>query len=51
MGGGDVYKRQQENIENLLGLEEEAQKKLKKVKGEINVQKMKGCLLYTSRCV
>ena len=54
----------QENIENLLGLEEEAQKKLKKVKGEINVQKMKGaavnattaiadgvsslCLLYTS---
>ena len=32
----------QENIETLLGLEEEAQKKLKKVKGEINVQKMKG---------
>ncbi len=32
----------QENIENLLGLEEEAMKKLKQVKGEINVQKMKG---------
>lgn len=32
----------QENIETLLGLEEEAQKKLKKLKGEINVQKMKG---------
>ena len=32
----------QENIETLLGLEEEAQKKLKKVKGEIDVQKMKG---------
>ena len=31
----------QENIETLLGLEEEAQKKLKKVKGEINTQKMK----------
>lgn len=31
----------QENIENLLGLEEEAMKKLKQVKGEINVQKMK----------
>ena len=32
----------QENIENLLGLEEEAMKKLKQVKEEINVQKMKG---------
>lgn len=31
----------QENIGNLLQLEEEAQKKLKQVKGEINTQKMK----------
>ena len=32
----------QEEHRNLLGLEEEAMKKLKQVKGEINVQKMKG---------
>ncbi|MCS2281748.1 plasmid recombination protein [Bacteroides thetaiotaomicron] len=38
----------QENIENLLGLEEEAMKKLKQVKGEINVQKMKGAVNATT---
>ena len=38
----------QENIETLLGLEEEAQKKLKKVKGEINTQKMKNAVNATT---
>ena len=41
----------QENIENLLGLEEEAQKKLKKVKGEINVQKMKGAAVNATTVI
>ena len=41
----------QENIENLLGLEEEAQKKLKKVKGEINVQKMKGAAVNATTAI
>ena len=41
----------QENIENLLGLEEEAQKKLKKVKGEIDVQKMKGAAVNATTAI
>ena len=41
----------QENIENLLGLEEEAMKKLKKVKGEINVQKMKGAAVNATTAI
>ena len=41
----------QENIENLLGLEEEAQKKLKKVKGEINAQKMKGAAVNATTAI
>ena len=41
----------QENIETLLGLEEEAQKKLKKLKGEINVQKMKGAALNATTAI
>ena len=41
----------QENIEALLGLEEEAQKKLKKVKGEINVQKMKGAAVHATTAI
>ena len=41
----------QENIENLLGLEEEAQKKLKKLKGEINVQKMKGAAVNATTAI
>lgn len=41
----------QENIETLLGLEEEAQKKLKKVKGEINVQKMKGAAVNATTAI
>ena len=41
----------QENIENLLGLEEEAMKKLKQVKGEINVQKMKGAAVNTTTAI
>lgn len=40
-----------ENIETLLGLEEEAQKKLKKVKGEINVQKMKGAAVNATTAI
>ena len=48
------YKQQdslQENIENLLGLEEEAMKKLKQVKGEINVQKMKGAAVNATTAI
>ena len=41
----------QENIETLLGLEEEAQKKLKKVKGEIDVQKMKGAAVNATTAI
>ena len=41
----------QENIETLLGLEEEAQKKLKKIKGEINVQKMKGAAVNATTAI
>ena len=41
----------QENIETLLGLEEEAQKKLKKVKEEINVQKMKGAAMNATTAI
>ncbi len=41
----------QENIETLLGLEEEAQKKLKKLKGEINVQKMKGAAVNATTAI
>ena len=41
----------QENIENLLGLEEEAMKKLKQVKGEINVQKMKGAAMNATTAI
>ena len=41
----------QENIENLLGLEEEAMKKLKQVKGEINVQKMKGAAVNSTTAI
>lgn len=41
----------QENIENLLGLEEEAMKKLKQVKGEINVQKMKGAAVNDTTAI
>ncbi len=41
----------QENIETLLGLEEEAQKKLKQVKGEINVQKMKGAAVNATTAI
>ena len=41
----------QENIENLLGLEEEALKKLKQVKGEINVQKMKGAAVNATTAI
>lgn len=41
----------QENIENLLGLEEEAMKKLKQVKGEINVQKMKGVAVNATTAI
>ena len=41
----------QENIENLLGLEEEAMKKLKQVKGEINVQKMKGAAVNATSAI
>ena len=41
----------QENIENLLGLEEEAMKKLKQVKGEINVQKMKGAAVTATTAI
>ena len=40
-----------ENIENLLGLEEEAMKKLKQVKGEINVQKMKGAAVNATTAI
>ena len=36
---------------NLLGLEEEAQKKLKKVKGEIDVQKMKGAAVNATTAI
>ena len=41
----------QENIETLLGLEEEAQKKLKKVKGEIDVQRMKGAAVNATTAI
>lgn len=41
----------QENIENLPGLEEEAMKKLKQVKGEINVQKMKGAAVNATTAI
>lgn len=41
----------QKNIENLLGLEEEAMKKLKQVKGEINVQKMKGAAVNATTAI
>lgn len=41
----------QENIKNLLGLEEEAMKKLKQVKGEINVQKMKGAAVNATTAI
>lgn len=41
----------QENIENLLGLEEEAMKKLKQVKGEINVLKMKGAAVNATTAI
>lgn len=41
----------QENIENLLGLEEEAMEKLKQVKGEINVQKMKGAAVNATTAI
>ena len=41
----------QENIENLLQLEEETQKKLKQVKGEINVQKMKGAAVNATTAI
>ena len=41
----------QENIENLLGLEEEAMKKLKQVKGEINVKKMKGAAVNATTAI
>ena len=41
----------QETIETLLGLEEDAQKKLKKLKGEINVQKMKGAAVNATTAI
>ena len=41
----------QENIENLLGLEEEAMKKLKQVKGEINGQKLKGAAVNATTAI
>ena len=41
----------QENIENLLGLEEEAMKKLKQVKEESNVQKMKGAAVNATTAI
>ena len=41
----------QENIETLLGLEEEAQKKLKKLKGEINTQKMKNAAVNATTAI
>ena len=41
----------QENIETLLGLEEEAQKKLKKVQGEINTQKMKNAAVNATTAI
>ena len=43
--------RLQENIENLLGLEEDAMKKLKQVKGESNVQKMKGAAVNATTAI
>ena len=41
----------QENIETLLGLEEEAQKRLKQVKGEINTQKMKNAAVNATTAI
>ena len=41
----------QENIEKLLQLEEEAQKKLKQVKGEINTQKMKNAAVNATTAI
>ncbi len=43
--------RLQENIENLLQLEEEAQRKLKQIKGEISVQKMKGTAVNATTAI
>ena len=48
---GEQQDSLQENIENLLGLEEEAMKKLKQVKGEINVQKMKGAAVNATTAI
>lgn len=41
----------QESIDNLLQLEEEAQKKLKQVKGEINTQKMKSAAVNATTAI
>lgn len=41
----------QENIEALLGLEEEVQKRLKQVKGEINTQKMKNAAVNATTAI
>lgn len=41
----------QENIDNLLQLEEETQKKLKQVKGEINTQKMKSAAVNATTAI
>ena len=41
----------QENIETLLQLEEEAQRKLKQVKGEINTQKLKGAAVNATTAI
>ena len=41
----------QENIENLLGLEEEAMKKLKQVKGDIYVQTVKGAAVNATTAI
>ena len=41
----------QENIESLLQLEEEAQRRLKQVKGEISVQKMKGAAVNATTAI
>ncbi|WP_129660379.1 MobV family relaxase [Bacteroides fragilis] len=41
----------QENIELLLQMEEEAQKKLKQIKGEINTQKLKGAAVNATTAI
>lgn len=41
----------QENIETLLELEEEAQRKLKQLKGEINTQKLKGAAVNATTAI